>query len=576
MSESPATAAFREARDGLLQNRTDYEAAVSSFQWPDVGPSFNWATDWFDAIARGNRNTALWIAEEDGSELKVSYEEMSRRSDQVANWLREHGVQRGDHVLLMLGNQVELWELMLAIIKLGAVIMPTTTVLGANELVDRIVRGGVAHVIANSVDTPKFADISGNFGRISVGGPDEGWLDYSASAGASDARPADGRFCETLTEDPLLIYFTSGTTSKPKMVVHSQVSYPVGHLATMYWLGVRPGDVHLAISSPGWGKHAWSCFFAPWNAEATVFVYNYSKFNSSQLDAELIRAGVTTFCAPPTVWRMLIQMQETRGPGQLRELLSAGEPLNPEVISQIQRLWGLPIRDGYGQTETTALIANTPGSPMKAGSMGRPLPGNRVVLLDTVTGQPAPDGPVEEAEICLDLSEEPLNLMTGYLADPEREAAARAGGYFHTGDVASRDADGLISYIGRTDDVFKSSDFKVSPFEVESILIEHPAVAEAAVVPAPDAVRQSIPKAYIVLTDGWQPTEETAFAVLKHCRENLPPYMRIRRVEFAELPKTISGKIRRVELRQYEIDAVAVGVPRSGEWREEHFPHLKA
>ncbi|GAA3594366.1 AMP-binding protein [Klugiella xanthotipulae] len=576
MSATTATTAFRAARDSLLARRTDYETAIVGFDWPDVGPRFNWASDWFDVVARDNDRTALWLVEEDGSEQKITYREMAARSDAAAAWLRAQGVNRGDRVLLMLGNQVELWELMLAIIKLGAVIMPTTTVLGPHELVDRVVRGEVRHVIANAEDAPKFQDVPGDYGRISVGEV-PGWAHYAeANASSALASPPDGdRWCDTEASDPVLIYFTSGTTSKPKMVEHSQVSYPVGHLATMYWLGVQPGDVHLAISSPGWGKHAWSCFFAPWIAEATVFVYNYTKFDPVALEEQLVRAQVNTFCAPPTVWRMLIQMTETRGPGAMRELLSAGEPLNPEVIAQIQRMWGLPIRDGYGQTETTALIANTPGSPIKAGSMGRPLPGAAVVLLDTRTGQPAPDGPVEEGEICLDLARHPVNLMTGYVADEQRDAQAREGGYFHTGDVASRDENGLISYIGRTDDVFKSSDFKVSPFEVESILIEHPAVAEAAVVPAPDPVRQTIPKAYVALTAGWEPGRETARAVLQHCRENLPPYMRIRRVEFAELPKTISGKIRRVELRQRENEAAEAGIIVEGEWREDHFPDLK-
>ncbi len=382
----------------------------------------------------------------------------------------------------------------------------------------------------------------------------------------------------TASTDPLLLYFTSGTTSRPKLVEHTQVSYPVGHLSTMYWLGLRPGDRHLNISSPGWAKHAWSCFFAPWIAEATVFVYNYSRFDAGRLLDTLRQWEVSTFCAPPTVWRMLINADLSEGPGSLREIVGAGEPLNPEVIAQVDRAWGLTLRDGYGQTETTAQIGNTPGSPVKPGSMGRPLPGMPVVLVDPLSGRRVerPEDAADGAEICLDLSELPLALMTEYQGDAERTAEATAGGWYHTGDVATVDADGYITYVGRTDDVFKASDYKISPFEVESVLIEHPAVAEAAVVPAPDEVRLAIVKAYVVLAPGHEPDEETARSILAHARQHLAPWQRVRRLEFAELPKTISGKIRRVELRDRERQ-LAEGASRGEgrEWRDEEFPELR-
>jgi len=279
---------------------------------------------------------------------------------------------------------------------------------------------------------------------------------------------------------------------------------------------------------------------------------------------------VSTFCAPPTVWRMLIQSALGERPTSLREILSAGEPLNPEVISQVQRAWGLVIRDGYGQTETTAIIANAPGSQLKAGSMGLPLPGVHIALVDPLTGETA-----DEGEICLDLSSPAVNLMAGYYGDPVRSADVVRDGYFHTGDVASRDENGYITFIGRTDDIFKSSDYKVSPFEVESVLIEHPAVAEAAVVPAPDDTRLNITKAYVVLAAGWEATEETALEVLRHARVSLPPFMRVRRLEFFELPKTSSGKIRRVELRERENEAAAAGERLPDEWRDDQFAQLK-
>jgi acetyl-CoA synthetase len=354
-------------------------------------------------------------------------------------------------------------------------------------------------------------------------------------------------------------------------VEHTQVSYPVGHLSTMYWLGLQPGDVHLNISSPGWAKHAWSCFFAPWIAEATVFVYNFRRFDAAALLGQLREREVTSFCAPPTVWRMLINADLSGGRGSLREVIGAGEPLNPEVIEQVRRAWGLTIRDGYGQTETTAQVGNTPGSEVRPGSMGRPLPGVPVVLVDPITGRVI-EG-MGEGEICLDLSPRPLPLMTGYQVDPERDAEAMAGGHYHTGDVASVDADGYITYIGRTDDVFKASDYKISPFELESVLIEHPAVAEAAVVPAPDPIRLAVPKAYVALAPGHEPTEATALSILLYAREHLNPYQRVRRIEFFELPKTISGKIRRVELRARE-NELAGGSGAAGEWRDDQFREL--
>jgi acetyl-CoA synthetase len=329
----------------------------------------------------------------------------------------------------------------------------------------------------------------------------------------------------------------------------------------MYWIGLKPGDVHLNISSPGWAKHAWSNLFAPWNAEATVFLHNYTRFDAARLMAEMDRAQVTTFCAPPTVWRMLIQADLTQLRTPPREVVAAGEPLNPEVIEQVRRSWGVTIRDGFGQTETAVQVANSPGQPLKTGSMGRPSPGYRVELLDPVSGAPG----ASEGEIALDLSDRPVGLMTGYHGDADRTAEAMAGGYYRTGDIGARDADGYITYVGRADDVFKASDYKISPFELESALLEHEAVAEAAVVPAPDELRLAVPKAYVVLAAGWEPGPDTAKVLFEHCREALAPYKRIRRLEFGDLPKTVSGKIRRIELRE----ATAAGS--DAEYREEDF-----
>ncbi len=554
-----ATEQFRSARDFLLEHRTDYTAAYEGFTWPRP-EHFNWALDWFDVIADGNERTALHIVEEDGSEVRVSFAQMAARSDRVANRLRAWGVGPGDRVLVMLGNQAELWETALAAMKLRAVVIPATPLLGPADLRDRVDRGRVRHVIVRSEDTGKFTGVPGDYTRIAVGGgtPETGWLPYEDAYTASDAFTPDG---PTAADDPLMLYFTSGTTARPKLVEHTHASYPIGHLATMYWIGLKPGDVHLNISSPGWAKHAWSNLFAPWNAEATVFLHNYTRFDAARLMAEMDRAGVTTFCAPPTVWRMLIQADLTQLAHRPREVVAAGEPLNPEVIEQVRRSWGVTIRDGFGQTETAVQVSNSPGQLLKTGSMGRPSPGYRVELLDPVTGAPGAD----EGEIALDLAARPVGLMTGYHGDPDRTAEAMAGGYYRTGDIGSRDADGYLTYVGRSDDVFKASDYKISPFELESALLEHEAVAEAAVVPAPDALRLAVPKAYVVLAAGWEPGPDTAKALFEHSRRTLAPYKRLRRLEFGDLPKTVSGKIRRIELRE----ATAAGSV--SEYREEDF-----
>lgn len=537
--------AFRAARDQLLDLREDLDRAREAFRWPEL-EHFNFAHDWFDALADEHPDRlALHLVDESGAEEKTTFAEMRRRSIQVAAWLSEQGVEPGDRVLLMLGNVTPLWEIMLACIRLRAVMIPTSTLMTPEELRDRLERGGVRHTIVQSIHTDRFRDVPGDDHRICVGSPIDGWTSFEASYRAPDAFTATG---PTPKDAPLLFYFTSGTTAKAKLVTHTHQSYPIGHLSTMYWLGLRPGDVHLNISSPGWAKHAWSNVFAPWIAGATVFVHTYDRFDPDRALAAIADKGVTSLCAPPTVWRLFIQQDLASYDVALRELISAGEPLNPEVIEQVRKAWGITIRDGYGQTETTAQIGNPPGQPVKPGSMGRALPGYDVVLLDP-NGEPA-----DEGELALSLSPRPLGLMVGYADDPERTARIMAGGYYRTGDVASRDADGYITYVGRTDDVFKASDYRISPFELESALIEHPAVAEAAVVPSPDPVKLAVPKAFVVLRAGHAPDRATARSIFAHARKVLAPFKRIRRLEFTDLPKTTSGKIRRVELRGLEAE----------------------
>ncbi len=559
-----SAAAFLEARDFLLRHREDYAAAYAGFRWPRLD-RFNWALDHFDALAAGNDRPALWLVNEGGAEQTLTFAALKERSDRVANHLRALGIRRGDRILLMLGNVVPLWECMLAAMKLGAIIVPATTLLTRNDLADRFARGRIRHVVTGADNAAKFAELPGDYTRLAVGGAAPGWRRYEDAYDAPTAFAAEG---ETKASDPLLLYFTSGTTAKPKLVLHSHQSYPVGHLSTMYWLGLEPGDIHLNISSPGWAKHAWSCFFAPWNAGATVFMVNQPRFDAKALLDAIERCGVTTFCAPPTVWRMLIQEDLGAWKMRFKQLIGAGEPLNPEVIERVRSAWGLTIRDGYGQTETTAQVGNSPGQPVKPGAMGRPLPGYRVALLD------AQDAEQSEGEICLLLDPRPTGLMQGYQND-DGTIAPIAGPVYRTGDVAMRDAEGYLTYVGRADDVFKASDYRISPFELESALIEHAAVAEAAIVPSPDPLRLAVPKAFIALAPGHAPTRDTALSIFRHLRDNLSPFKRVRRLEFAPLPKTISGKIRRVELRRGEAAQRAEDRRSPLEFWEEDFPELR-
>lgn len=547
------------------------------------------------------------------ADAQLSFDGLRRRSNYLAAYLRSLGVKRADRILLMLGNVPALWELTLACMKLGCPIIPTTTLLMQADLRDRVERGAARVVITDSTFADRFEGLGGSVLKVLAEGSAPGWhslsaggasqptaagpglgaatsLDAGAGLGAGtgfdagtglgastgfnaavglgaattpgfDDFPVDA---PTLASDPLFLYFTSGTTARPKLVVHTHASYPIGHLSTMYWLGLRPGDRHLNLSSPGWAKHAWSSLFAPLNAEATVVMVNHTRFDAMRLVNELARCEVTSFCAPPTVWRALIRLPLNDIKVSLRELASAGEPLNPEVIAQVRRAWGLTIRDGYGQTETTLQIGNFPGQPVKPGSMGRVAPGYRIELLD-------PDGrPGSEGEICVSLADEPTPVMPGYLDDAANTAKVMAGGYYHTGDIAERDDDGYFTYVGRNDDVFKCSDYKISPFELESLLIEHEAVVEAAVVPSPDPQRLSVPKAFIILAAGVAPSREIAASILAFVRERTSPFKRIRRIEFRDLPKTVSGKIRRVDLRKAELARdVTVLIRNAAEFWEE-------
>ncbi|MGE0314545.1 MAG: AMP-binding protein [Lautropia sp.] len=578
-------AAFLAARDLLLGSRGDAAAARARFHWPRF-THFNWALDHFDAMACGNAACALAIAQADGSVERYSFATLSERSTQVANWLLGHGLAKGDRLMLMLGNQVEMWELMLAAIKIGVVVIPATVQLTGDDLQDRLYRGRVRLVACDPVTAARLAPVlarkagavlgvcvgldgrgdAGDGGSIRpLPAKPEGWLDFRDTASASASAASLGGARRPRATDPMLLYFTSGTTARPKMVAHTQSSYPVGHLSTMFWLGIGPGDLHWNISSPGWAKHAWSSVFAPWNAGAAIFVQHFSRFDPQVALRLLAEQPITSLCAAPTVWRLLIQHPLEPVRHRLRQVCAAGEPLNPEIIARVKSAWGLSIRDGYGQTETTAVIANPPGVEPVPGTMGQPLPGYRVELLDA-DGRPATEG-----EICISLDPRPCALMTGYDGDAAKTAEAMRDGFYHTGDIAYRDDAGQLTYVGRADDVFKSSGYRISPFEIESVLIEHPQVAEAAVVPTPDALRGVTPKAFVALVGGVRPSTEVAESILRFTRERLAGYKRIKRLEFAELPKTVSGKIRRNALRAAERDRAPDAATREHEYRDTDF-----
>ncbi|MFF8438321.1 AMP-binding protein [Streptomyces bacillaris] len=555
---SSAAEEFLAARDTLLLHRTDLAKAVEAFRWPRP-EHFNWALDYFDTVAaRGDRD-ALRVVGTGGpaSDRLIGYGELARRSGQVANWLRGIGVRRGDPLLLMLGNRAEVWETMLAAIKLGAVVIPTYTTATPGELTDRLERGEVRHVVAEAELADRFAGGPGGWQGIAVGGEAPGWQRYADSLTAPAEFTPDG---PTRADDPLFRYFTSGTTSRPKMVEHTHVSYPVGHLSGMYWNGVRPGDVHLNISAPGWAKHAWSSLFVPWNAEATVVALDAARSTPAEILEVLRTRGVSTFCAPPTVWRGLAAHGLGERPPALRETVAAGEPLETSLVELVGTAWGLDLRDGYGQTETTGQIGNPPGRPALPGSMGFPLPGYTVVLIDPESGEPVADG--APGEVCLDLADRPLGLMRGYVGDPGRTAKALAGGYYRSGDLARREPDGSLTYLARSDDMFKSFDHRISPRELEDALLRHPAVADAAVVPVPDPVGLWAPKAFVVPAAGRPASAATAREILDAASALLPPEKRVRVLEFAAaLPRTTSGKVRRAALREQG--------PRAAEYRAE-------
>ncbi|MEN5031720.1 AMP-binding protein [Pseudomonas sp. Ps21-P2] len=558
---SSAGTLFGAARDSLLfPANPDTEAVSNAFEWPALS-HFNWALDWFDSLAERHEPALILVSEQ--ADVAISYAQLVSRSNQIANWLETNGARRGERIMILLPNGEELYALLLGAMKLGLVIIPGYVSLTGDNLRDRLLRSNAEIVVAADFITDNVPAVDTVRLRISVGGRTEaGWIPFTEHQHHSPQFTARR---PTSVDEPLFGYFTSGTTSAPKLVLHTHQSYPVGHLSSVYWNGIRPGDVHLNVSAPGWAKHSWSSFFVPWTCEATIVSLQEAETAPGALLATLDRLDVTTFCAPPTVWRALLLHGMGPRPRALRELVSAGEPLDASLIEGVFQAWGLALRNGFGQSEATAIIGFAPSAKIKAGALGYPLPGYRVHLLKQDS-----DEPDNEGEICLPLrTHRPIGLMQGYDADPQRTLKALGGSFYRTGDIARRDDDGCLWYLGRTDDLFKSFDHRISPVELESALLQHNSIAQAAIVPFPDPVGLHVPMAYVVLRPGQQADRQWADDVFAELGRKLPPELAIRQLAaVAHLPKTITGKVMRAQLRQSPPHVIAhysLETPRSAE-----------
>jgi acetyl-CoA synthetase len=538
-----------------------YEELVRNFSI-EVPKEYNFGFDVIDRWAEKDRNKLgmIWVNQE-GKEKKYSFRDLKNLSNQAANILIKYGIQKGDRVLLMLPRVPEWWIFVIALIKLGAVLCPCPTMLTPKDIKYRLNVGKFKMIITNLENSPKVEEVIEECStltcRFLVDGDRPGWVDfqsellYPAPVSFRSVSLPFGK--KTLSTDPMLIYFTSGTTGEPKMVLHNQ-SYPLGHIVTArLWQGVTERDVHFTSSDTGWAKCAWGKIFGQWIEGACIFVYDArGKFKATELLPLLEKYEISTFCVPPTIYRMLILADlEKFDLRELRRCTSAGEPLNPEVVRVWMEGTGQTISEGYGQTETVCCVGTFNGMETKPGSMGKPAPGWHVELHDE-DGKPVEKD--EEGRIAISLTPRPVGLFVEYVNSPEANASSFVNGFYYTGDKALKDKDGYFWFVGRDDDIIKSSGYRIGPFEVESALLEHPAVQESAVVGSPDLIRGVIVKAFIVLKPGYSPSETLIKEIQNHVRKTTAPYKYPRAIEFVEeLPKTLSGKIKRNELRQMEM-----------------------
>ncbi|WCL53409.1 AMP-binding protein [Gimibacter soli] len=527
--------------------RRDYSPARHSH--------YNFARDVIDVWAEKEpaKRALLWVSEA-GIRRDVTFAELAERSCRLANVLAGAGVKRGDTVIIVLGRQLAWWETLTACIRAGFIASPGTTQLSAKDLIYRAEASGAVAIITDSTTAQKLnaakeplpASLAT---KIVVDSEAEGWQDYEALVAAASPSFAA---VNTAVEDSALCYFTSGTTGYPKMTMHSH-GYPLGHEITgRYWLDLKPDDLHWNISDTGWAKAAWSSYFAPWLMGAALFVWDTPGFDPAASLAMFGRYPITTMCGAPTIYRLFVQQDlKSFSFPHLRHCVGAGEPLNPEVIERWREATNLTIRDGYGQTETVLLCGSFPCIDTKPGSMGKPSPGLDLHVIDE-EGRILPPG--EEGDIALSLLPiRPQWLFSGYRNDPERTASCFRGDWYLTGDRAYRDDEGYFWFVSRADDVILSSGYRIGPFEVESALIEHPAVMESAVVSSPDPVRGEIVAAYIVLAKGFTASAALEKELQNHVKSVTAPYKYPRKIIFTgELPKTVSGKIRRTDLRAQE------------------------
>lgn len=525
--------------------------AVSASSWELKVPEyFNFATDVIDRWAKTQPDVpGLWcVNAATGAEQKFTFQQLSELSTRAANVFRSAGVRRGDRVLIMLPRVPQWWIAMLGLIRLGAVPVPGTLLLTPRDLAYRIQAARISAVMTNAEGVAKLDGFDGV--RLAVGETPSGWIDFDARLRAADTT---FKAVPTRSDDPGIIYFTSATAGEPKMVLHTQVSYGLGHRLTGgLWLDCRPGELHWNISDLGWGKAAWSSFYGPWQMGACVFALDVrGKFDPAQTLDTLANFSINTWCAPPTALRLIVRQDLSRRKfSHLRHCVTAGEPLNPEIFKLWQDATGLMLHEAYGQTETVALIGNfrSLGREVRPGSMGKPMIGFTVSLLDDDLNEVSAG---QEGEIAVRVKpHRPVGLFNEYWLNPGEMAKQFRGDWYLTGDRAARDADGYFWFVGRKDDVIKSSGYRIGPFEVESVLLEHPAVLDAAVVGKPDDVRGQIVKAFVIPRPEAVVGEDLKLALQQHCKQTAAPYKYPREIEFVkELPQTISGKTRRVELR---------------------------
>ena len=534
-------------------NMKDYDRTCRTFKW-EVPSYYNFASDVIDKWADDPKKLAMLWVNDDGLEIRKTFDDISRSSKKLANVLSKHGVNKNDVVLLILPRNIEWWEIFTACIRMGALLAPGTTQLSAKDLQYRATASEAVCIITNHEIAEKFDAVSENCPsvktKIVISEPRKGWLFYD-----DEMKNAPEQFTpsQTRNNDNCLVYFTSGTVGNPKMALHTHASYAIGHQTTgQYWLDLSPGDLHWNLSDTGWAKAAWSSYFGPWYCGAAVFTHHTDRFDPDKTLELLSAYPITTLCASPTMYRMLVLKDMNQYTfSHLRHCVGAGEPLNPEIIEVWKADTGITIRDGYGQTETALLVASFPCLEPRLGSMGKAAPGFDVRIIDEMGNILPPD---TEGNIAVRVKpERPAGLFKEYWKEPDRTASVYQGDWYLTGDRATMDSDGYFWFVGRSDDVILSSGYRIGPFEVESALIKHPCVAESAVVSSPDETRGEVVKAFVVLTPGYEGSEALKKELQEHVKKETAPYKYPRKIEFVEsLPKTVSGKIRRVALRKNE------------------------